>query len=383
MKNGWTEVALGEVLTQIDRTETVRPEKKYRLLGVRLEGRGAFHRETKLGTETSATSLNRVENGDFIYSRLYAWKGAFSMIGEELDGCYVSNEFPLFSNGKDSPMNLDYLRYWFRLPKVWKTVEDDCQGSTPTTRNRFKEDFFLKLKIPLPPFSEQERIVAHLDAIEQRLNHIQKLREESEKELLAALRSVFHKIESTANWLEMAEVAPLVRRPVEIEPDGKYPELGIRSFGRGTFHKPPVLGLETTKHLYEIHEGDLVFNNVFAWEGAIAVAQKIDHGRVGSHRFITCLCEPNHILPEILQFYFQTRSGLEKIGKASPGGAGRNRTLGLKRLEKILVPVPPISKQQEFLSLLNLRSQIQEQHANAIIRQKALIPSLLDQIFND
>lgn len=382
MKPGWTEVALGEVLEQVDRMESVRPEAKYRLLGVRLEGRGAFHRETKLGTETSAATLNRVEKGDFIYSRLYAWKGAFSLIDESLDGCFVSNEFPLFRAIPSAQINLSYLRQWFRLPKVWRLVEEDCQGSTPTTRNRFKEQYFRNLKIPLPPLAEQQRIVAHLDAIEERLNRIQKLREESRVELLAGLRSAFHKIEAESEWLPMEEVAPLVRREVLVDPEGSYPELGIRSFGRGTFHKPPVLGIDTTKRLFEIHEGDLVFNNVFAWEGAIAVAQKVDHGRVGSHRFITCICDRERVFPEILQFYFQTVAGLEKIGKASPGGAGRNRTLGIKKLEKIAIPVPSLEKQREFLELLELRRRIQEQSTKSVTRNDALIPSLLDQIFS-
>jgi hypothetical protein len=48
----------------------------------------------------------------------------------------------------------------------------------------------------------------------------------------------------------------------------------IRSFGKGTFHKPPLSGSDVgTKRLYRIEPGDLLFSNVFAWEGAIAIAQ--------------------------------------------------------------------------------------------------------------
>jgi type I restriction enzyme S subunit len=84
-------------------------------------------------------------------------------------------------------------------------------------------------------------------------------------------------------WLSMARVAPLVRRPVEIHPEARYPEIGIRSFGRGTFHKADVEGAAVgTKRLFEVHAGDLLFNIVFAWEGAVAVAQPSDHGRFGS-----------------------------------------------------------------------------------------------------
>lgn len=69
----WPKVRLGEVLTIVSRGETVDASREYQMLGVRLEGQGPFLRETVSGTETAATKLFRVEEGDFIYSRLFAW----------------------------------------------------------------------------------------------------------------------------------------------------------------------------------------------------------------------------------------------------------------------------------------------------------------------
>jgi hypothetical protein len=61
------------------------------------------------------------------------------------------------------------------------------------------------------------------------------------------------------------------------EVDKSYAELGIRSFGNGTFQKPAITGLELgNKRIFKIEPWDLVFNNVFAWEGAIAVARAED-----------------------------------------------------------------------------------------------------------
>ena len=106
----------------------------------------------------------------------------------------------------------------------------------------------------------------------------------------AMLANAFRQIIDGAPYRPMNEVAPLVRRPVEIEPDQSYPELGVRSFGRGTFHKPALDGMAVgSKKLFRIQEGDLLFNIVFAWEGAVAIAQPKDNGRVGSHRFLTCV----------------------------------------------------------------------------------------------
>ena len=45
---------------------------------------------------------------------------------------------------------------------------------------------------------------------------------------------------------------------------------------------------------------DVVFSNVFAWEGAIAVASQQDDGIIGSHRFMTVVPDRQTLLPEFL-----------------------------------------------------------------------------------
>ncbi|TFV32009.1 hypothetical protein E4K10_13570 [Streptomyces sp. T1317-0309] len=61
------------------------------------------------------------------------------------------------------------------------------------------------------------------------------------------------------------------RIPVEIEPDLKYIQIGIRSFGRGIFHRDATLGSDLGRLRYfEIRPERLVFSNIMAWEGAIA-----------------------------------------------------------------------------------------------------------------
>lgn len=378
MRNGWTEVPLGEVISPRREVPTdeellnnaVRVISKIKFATGRMEYRNSG--ETRTG-------MIRIRPGDLVVSGINAAKGAIAIYPEDaVEDAAATIHYGAYTV---DPRKADKKFLWWLMRSA--AFRDILDVHLPKgIKTELKAKRLLPIPVPLPPLSEQKRIAGHLDAIGHRLNRIQKTREEAQKELLAALRSAFHNIEADAEWVEMGEVAPLVRREIAVEPDGSYPELGIRSFGRGTFHKPAVLGVETTKRLFEIHEGDLVFNNVFAWEGAIAVAKKEDHGRVGSHRFITCVCDFSRILPEVLHFYFLTKEGLEKIGQASPGGAGRNRTLGIKKLGKISVPIPSIQKQNEFLNLLRLREEIERQQAKTIVRQNALLPSLLDRIFN-
>ena len=180
----------------------------------------------------------------------------------------------------------------------------------------------------------------------------------------------------------MAEVAPLIRRAQYIDLNGSYPELGIRSFGKGTFHKPPLSGGDVgTKRLYRIEHGDLMFSNVFAWEGAIAIAQPEDSGRFGSHRFITCCADAALTSAEFLRYYFLTDEGMLKIGEASPGGAGRNRTLGLEKLMTLEVPMPPLADQHSFVRLQAEIAALKTKHAAIRQANAALLPATLERVF--
>jgi type I restriction enzyme S subunit len=177
----------------------------------------------------------------------------------------------------------------------------------------------------------------------------------------------------------MREIAPLVRRPIETAPDQFYPEVGIRSFGRGVFHKEPKTGLELgEKRLFEWKLGDLLFNIVFAWEGAVAVASQEEDGKVGSHRFLTCVVDPRLAEARYLFWWFTHGKGRDRLLQASPGGAGRNRTLGVEKLAAIEVPLPSLEEQRRIatrlatvVALVNeRRSAIEaaEQETQALLR---------------
>lgn len=180
----------------------------------------------------------------------------------------------------------------------------------------------------------------------------------------------------------LADIAPIVRRPVDVRHDRVYPELGVRSFGRGTFHKPALSGAEVgSKRLFRIEPGDLVFSNVFAWEGAIAVASRADSGRFGSHRFITCVVDSDRADATYLKLYLTASpEGRAQVLQASPGGAGRNRTLGVDKMGDIEVPLPPLPEQHALIAHLDALAQKTrevEEHLDAVERDSsALLLSL-------
>lgn len=374
-------VPLSDLLSLVSDPCRVDPRGSYPNLGIYSFARGVFGKSPIDGAQTSATTLYRVRSGQFIYSRLFAFEGAYAIVPAEMDGVFVSNEYPTFDFDQDHLLPR-YLYWLFQRRDVWRQVAVGAKGMGDR-RQRVHPDKVLSYRIDLPSLCDQRRIVEKLDRVAALVDDRRNAIEAAERETQALLLKAFQRTIDGAPLRTMAEVAPLVRRPVEIDLDASYPELGVRSFGRGTFHKPELPGVEVgDKQLFRICAGDLVFNIVFAWEGAVAVAQPEDDGRVGSHRFLTCVPATGTATVEFLRFYFSTPEGLQKLGEASPGGAGRNRTLGLKKLESLQVPVPPIARQHWFDHLQAKAHEARAIRANTAQDVEALIPAMLHEIFD-
>ncbi len=104
---------------------------------------------------------------------------------------------------------------------------------------------------------------------------------------------------------------------------------------------------------------------------------------MGSHRFLTCVPEKNTVTSSFLRFHFLTERGLEQLGEASPGSAGRNRTLGIEALERIKVPVPSMEKQIWFDLLQTKVDALKQLQAETSAELDALLPSVLDKAFKE
>ena len=374
-----SEVSLGDFLTRSYEWVEPEPEQIYKRITARLWGKGLTLRAKVPGSTIAAARQLCARSGQFLISRIDARHGAVGIVPDELGGALVSNDFPCFDI--DARLVIPrYFEWYSRTSAFVDLCRRASEGST--NRVRLKENKLLNMQIPLPSLDEQRRIVARLDRVAELIEERRQVATAAEAELHALLSKAFELAIAGARRRPMAEFAPLVRRPVEIQLDKNYPELGVRSFGRGTFHKPALPGIQVgTKKLFRIEPGDLVFNNVFAWEGAVAVVRSYDKGRVGSHRFLTCVPVPNTVTADFLLFYFLTREGLQQLGEASPGGAGRNRTLGLKKLEAIEVPVPPIGTQCWFDRLQDKADQIQRIRSEASVHIDILSSAVLREVF--
>jgi type I restriction enzyme, S subunit len=174
----------------------------------------------------------------------------------------------------------------------------------------------------------------------------------------------------SAEAVQVKKIMTLKRRQIFPEAGVSYREIGIRSFGRGVFHKERVTGEEIgDKRVFSIEPGDLLFSNVFAWEGAVALAGVAESGMIGSHRFMTYVVNDALADARYLKHYFTSEAGLEIIRRASPGSAGRNRTLGIKTFDEQWLQLPDLPEQRRIAARLD--TSFEKLSRAAILRDRS------------
>lgn len=377
----WPSVPLSEVLRQVADPSSVKIDEDYPNLGIYSYGRGLFKKSPIRGAESSAKTLYRVKRNHFIYSRLFAFEGAYGAVSDEYDSHFVSNEYPMFEC-VENRIDLRYLVRYFQRSETWREVAASATGMGHR-RQRVQPDQFLKHSIPLPSIEEQRRVVSRIEMFATKLEAAEKAEAEVREQNQRLLEAAFCVITEGAPLHRLGEIAPLTRRPATIDPLQSYPGVSVRSFGRGTFHNPPQQGSELTwekPHL--VRAGDILISNIKAWEGAIAVAQPKDDGRYGSHRYLTYVPIPDVATARFICFFLLTSEGLHHVGKASPGSADRNRTTSAKSLLEIPVPLPNYQQQLWFGELFDKVETVQQLQAETMTERQVLLPAILNRSFN-
>jgi type I restriction enzyme, S subunit len=172
-------------------------------------------------------------------------------------------------------------------------------------------------------------------------------------------------------------------RPVDVQNGQTYQEIGVRSHGKGVFHKEADVGEALgDKRVFWVVPDALVLNIVFAWEQAVALTSKREEGFIASHRFPMFLPRNERADTRFARDFFLRPRGKWLLELASPGGAGRNKTLGQSNFAELPVVWPPRPEQQkiaDFLGVVDERVKLLQQRRDAVQRYKQ---GMMQRIFS-
>lgn len=186
---GWRHTDLGSLMVPVVDRVSVSPGESYPNLGIYSFGRGVFEKPKIDGGSTSAQSLNRVRAGQFIYSRLFAFEGAYSHVPPAFDGYYVSNEFPTFDPSSEQ-LDARWLASCLRSPDRWAELAGSSKG-LGVRRQRIPVEAVLAYRVWVPPIDQQRVMVQIMQVLETSQDWRDRAQERINSLLPAALNEAF------------------------------------------------------------------------------------------------------------------------------------------------------------------------------------------------
>jgi len=303
--------------------------------------------------------------------------GKPAVVLEDLDGVVCGYHLAILRPDQDS-LNGPYLAQVFRLPSFRKRLGQVANGAI---RFGLTSSALNSIEVRFPPLHEQEaiakvlyswdrgiRLLSDLIAVKQlsRDGLVQRL-------LNGSLRfRVYSK--SAHPSILLSQILEKVSDSVIPVDNQMYREIGVRSHGKGIFHKEPVTGESLgNKRVFRVVPGCLTLNIVFAWERAVAITSEREFDMIASHRFPMFRPDPSSLLAEYALLYLLSKKGSEALELASPGGAGRNRTLSQTAFLKNRIPLPSIPEQRTvvtFVQALDREIELLRKQLEALKEQK-------------
>ena len=182
--------------------------------------------------------------------------------------------------------------------------------------------------------------------------------------------------------VKVKDIFDRVRNPVEVDLEREYKQIGIRSHGKGIFYKEPVKGEQLgNKSVFWVEPDCFIVNIVFAWEMAVARTTNKDKGYIASHRFPMYRPKQGILDLDFITYLFKSPRGKYLLNLASPGGAGRNKTLGQKEFEETEILIPQnIEEQKRIAIILSSWENVIELKDKLIMQKKELKKGLMDKL---
>lgn len=389
MNRDWKIVQLGEAAERVERLEEPKPGTTYRQIGVRLWGEGAYEREALDGGDTKYRYLNRVSQGDLIVNKIWARNGSVSVVPEALSGCVASSEFPLFAPDR-SQLASEWFYWLTKTREFWGQCERQSFGTSG--KNRIRPEQFLKIEIPLPPLTEQRRIVAKIERLAGKVDEAKRLRNEAILSIPAVATGLLASaVPSDAPTRLLAELVADGTRlsygvlvPGPDIPDGipfvRVQDLDVK-------HPAELPGKRISPHVNAQYSrtrlnGGEVLIGVVGSIGKLGIAPRSWRG--ANIARAVCRIVPS---PEVDARYLAAVLASDRCQRqfrdmtrtlAQP-------TLNIGQLAETVIPLPPINEQQQIVAALSVlqervdgASRLQAQTATEL---DALLPSILDRAF--
>jgi len=163
--------------------------------------------------------------------------------------------------------------------------------------------------------------------------------------------------------ISFSEIFQAIRRPITINDNEIYKSVGVRWYGKGAFVRETQQGIDIArKQQWIIKSEDIVYNKLFAWKGAFAVADKEVDGCIVSDKFPTYRANLEIVDLRFVGYYFRTPELAQQAQNLSKGAAAISKlTLNPPQFWDLTIPLPPLNEQRRIAARIDeLTAKIEE-----------------------
>lgn len=378
MRDGWQRIALRDVLTQVSRPVTVAELDDVPFAGVRWYAEGVYARDVVSAHEVKTKTLNRLKAGDITYNRMWATKASFGRAGMDVNGCLVTNDFPIFEVDATRVVG-DYIQLIFKNAVFQREAFSRATGTTE--RRRLKERDFLSIVINLPPLAEQRRMVDLIGAVDEAIDAadaVADLYQNTSTELATNEFSVLT-AESMVPLVPLGQLAESRLGKMlssSTNTGDEYPYLRNADVQWGTINLRALKTMPLTERdilEYSVLQGDLLVCEGGEVGRCAVVEEDLDgiYFQKALHR-VRC---GQRLRARFLQVYLQylaSSAGLDNY----TGGSTIPHLTG-EKLRTILVPVPALEAQDEIVERLGAARRCAEVASDMAASLRSLRDNLL------
>ena len=400
LPEGWRWVRLGEVCDGERKTLDPRrfPEKEFVVYSIPAYDKNQSPELLK-GAEIGSSKLV-IEPGVCLFSKLNPRIPRAWVVKENLPTRNItllaSTEFmPL--RPYSSALDLDYLRILLLSDIFLNQVRIDVTGATGS-RQRLRPDTVLGALIPLPPLSEQRRIVARIEELMARVREARRLRQEAQEDAERLWQSVLaqtfprpgSELPEGWRWVRLGEVARIYAgspapQGEQYFREGKWPFVRVQDLGR---YGQTTCLRETTDYVneYAVQKYRLRLAKagtvLFPKSGAAILTNS--RAVLGVNAYIVshlAAVEPHSDRLDTYWIYFWLCTVDMKEFIDNPSYP----SLRLSEISKLLIPLPPLEEQRRIVAYLEAVQEkikaLKEAQAATEAELKRLEQAILEKAF--
>lgn len=393
----WKRVRLADILTYLDERVDLEDDKEYLTITVKRRHGGLEMRERFFGHAIKTKKQFRLVPGSFIISRIQCWHQAYAIVGDVEANVIASTNYDQFAISPEvHPRFFWWLSY---TPEFTEAVRSSASGVV-IEKMVFNRNAWLEKTVLIPPFQEQQRIVARIEELAAQIQEARNRRQQALIEARALIDSAMNHIlsqaDSEASWEyglmpAFAEINPSRVGQINLMQGDQVSFVPMKAVdeAKGTIAWPETRPFSEVARGYTwFTEGDVIFARITPCmqNGKAAIARNlVNNTGFGSTEFHV-IRPGSKLTAEWLHALVRHKAFRNDAAGHFKGTAGQQR-VPQSFLEQKVIPVPPLIEQHRIVAELDaLRTQVdtlkslQTETTNEL---DALLPSVLDRAFKE